>query len=195
MIDRDRVLPAFARAVLLACMLIGLASTACGKNDIRGTYRIEILIEDARAPIEAILILTSNHLDVESLPRDSRNAIGMGSGSDYHDDRTDPNSCFILPSTDKSDDTPRSVTLFEIHLSDGKPIVPFAIFEAREQRMDIVKLQFFANALGGEVVFYEPDAERSGRLIGDRLDGPAGQQCIDAMSRFHSRIEALRASE
>jgi len=176
---------------LLACLLVGSASLACSQSDIRGTYRVEILIEQARAPIDAILVLTSTHLDIESLPHEARGSAGEGSG-DY---QADPNSCLILPAQDPNDDAPRSVTFFEARIRAGEALVPFSIFENREQRMEVTKLQLFANALGGEITFHEPEGKRPGHLIGDRLDGPAGEHCIDAMGKFYARIQELAKFE
>jgi hypothetical protein len=188
------------RPGLLACLLIGLGSTACGQSDLRGTYRVEILIEKARAPIDAILVLTSTHLDIESLSFEARDAIGSGGGGgsggvDDQEQQADPNSCLILPSTDPEDTAPRSVTFFEVRVRGGDAVVPFSIFETHEQRMVVTKLQLFANALGGEILFYEPDGERPGRLTGDRLGGPTGGQCIEAMKAFHARIQELIKTE
>jgi hypothetical protein len=187
----------FRRTSVLVCAFIQLASTACSDTDVRGHYEVEILIEQARAPIAAILLLTSTHLDTDSLPIEAREGIGEGNGSggDYQEDQADPNSCLILPSNDPSDATPRSVTFFEARFRDGEVVVPFSIFEAQEQRMEVVKLQFFANALGGDIVFHEPDGERPGRLIGDRLGEAVGQQCIAAMHLFYARIQQLIQAE
>jgi len=190
------------RPGLLACLLIGLVSTACSQSDLRGTYRVEILIEKARAPIDAILVLTSTRLDIESLSFEARDAIRSGGrreggsgGVDYQEDQADPNSCLILPSEDPEDAAPRSVTFFEARIRAGDVVVPFSIFETRERRMVVTKLQFFANTLGGEILFYEPDGERPGRLIGDRRGGPTGGQCIEAMNAFHARIQVLIRAE
>jgi hypothetical protein len=189
------------RPGLLACLLIGLVSTACGQSDLRGTYRVEILIEKARAPIDAILVLTSTRLDIESLSFEARDAIGSGGGGggsggvDDQEEQADPNSCLILPSKDPEDAAPRSVNFFEVRIRGGDAVVPFSIFETSEQRMVVTKFQLFANALGGEILFYEPDGERPGRLIGDRLGGPTGGQCIEAMKAFHARIQVLIRAE
>jgi hypothetical protein len=181
----------FSRSVrLVTCLLVGLACTACSESDIRGAYRVEILIEQARAPIEAILVLTSTHLDIESLPQEARGGIAQESG-DSQDYQADPNSCLILPSNDPRDDAPRSVTFFEARVQGGEANLPFSIFETDEQRMEVVKLQFFANALGGEIIFYEPDGERPGRLIGDRLGDPSAHQCVEAMEKFLARITEI----
>ena len=170
---------------------------ACSDTDMRGHYQVEILIDQARSPIDAILLLTSTHLDTDSLPIEVRNGIGSASESaiDYAEDQADPNSCLILPSRDPNDATPRSVTFFEARFQNGDVVVPFSIFETQDQRMEVVKLKFFANALGGDIVFHEPDGERAGRLIGDRTGAPSGQPCIDAMQLFHDRIQQLMKAE
>ncbi len=181
---------------LLIFLLVGLLSVACNDGDLRGTYRVEIDLDRSRAPIDAILVLTSTQLDTDSLPYEARHGYSEDSSTDgdYAENQAGPNSCLILPSGDPDDDAPRSVSFFETRIRGGEAIVPFSIFKTQDQRMEVVDLQFFANALGGEISFHEADGERSGRLIGDRLSGPRGSQCIEAMRKFHARIEELTGS-
>ena len=179
---------------LLVYLFVGFTPMACGEGDLRGTYRVKIEIEHARAPIDATLVLTSTPLETDSLPPEARH--GFGAGLNAADDYFGaPNSCLILPSIDSGTNAPRSVTFFETRLRAGEAIVPFSIFETGEQRMEIIQLHFFANALGGDIIFYEADGERPGRLIGDRLDGPTGRRCVEEMQRFHAHILELTAPD
>jgi len=179
------------RSLAIAFMMLALAG--CSETDLRGRYQVEIMIEQARAPIDAILILNSSPLETDSLPLEARLGVGTtdSTGEDYRDDQAAPNSCLIIPSDDPNDATPRIVTFFETRFRGKEAIVPFSIFDTPDQRIEVVKVQFFANALGGDVVFHEADGDRPGRLFGDRLGKPVGQQCVDAMGIYYARIQQL----
>ena len=159
---------------------------ACSQQDIPGTYEVELLIEGARAPIEATMILTTTAFETSRRDYDAM--------PDRDDTSGEPNSCLILPSTDPSDPTPRSVSIFETRIRGGDFLAPVTIFDTGEQRMEITELSFFAGAAGGELSFHDEQGTREGRIIGTRIGGPDGMRCAAELAKFHAKIDQLLES-
>lgn len=170
-------------AAAIACLVGGLA---CSQQDIPGTYEVEILVEGARGPIEATMILTTSYFDMPSR--------GYDATPDWDDTSGEPNSCLILPSPDPSDPIPRSVTVFETRIRGGEFQVPVTIFDTGEQRIEITELSFFAGAAGGEIAFYDEQRASEGRIVGSRVGGPDGMRCAAELAKFQARIEELLES-
>ena len=177
MIERTRL--AFA-------LLAATVGVACSQQDIPGTYDVELLIDGARAPLEATMILTTTPIETS----------GRGYDAILDRDETsgEPNSCLILPSTDPSDATPRSVSVFESRVRGGEFRVPVTIFDTGEQRMEITELSFFAGAAGGELAFHDEQGAREGRIVGTRVGGPDGMRCSAELAKFHAKIDQLLES-
>ena len=176
----------FPLILLGLCLAIG-----CSDSPIQGTYAVSLLIDQASAPIDATLIIWSTYLEGRSHFANPGAARDEAVG--------DPNSCLIIPSNDLRDDTPRSVTYFQSRIRSGELVVPMTIFETSEQRIEITKVKFFANAVGGDIAFHSDsdsgsgsgNTERVGRIVGDRQGGPDATRCNQALAKFNSAMEEL----
>jgi len=168
------------------CLIAAIVGLGCSQQDIPGTYEVELLIQGARAPIEATMILTTTYLDTSSR--------GYDAMPDRDETSGEPNSCLILPSTDPNDETARSVSVFETRIRGGDFLVPVTIFDTGEQRMEITELSFFAGAAGGKLAFYDEQGMREGRIVGTRIGGPDAMRCSAELAKFHAKIDQLLES-
>ena len=168
-----------SRFALLGLLLV----TGCFDSAIQGTYEVTLMIDRTSAPIVATMIVTNSYLEGRSR---------LASPGAARDDAAgEPNSCLIIPSNDASDDTPRSVTYFQSRIRSGEFVVPTTIFETSEETIDITKVKFFANAVGGDIIFHSESGERAGRIVGDRQADPDATRCSQALSKFNTAMEEL----
>jgi hypothetical protein len=171
---------------LALCLIAAIAGLACSQQDIPGTYEVELMIEGARAPTEATMILTTTYFEPSSRAYDAM--------PDRDETSGEPNSCLILPSLDPNDQTARGVSVFETRIQGGEFLVPVTIFDTGEQRMEITELSFFAGAAGGKLAFYDEQGRREGQIVGSRVGGPDGMRCGAELAKFHARIDQLLES-
>ena len=162
---------------------------ACGGGDIRGNYDVEIRVEGSRGPIRGTLVLSNSPLDLEPAvatlvvsPDSQREEEGFG-GSE-----PTANSCLSYASTDPKDDRPRNVSLFHVRFRGNQTLGDFPILASNDYVLRVKELRFFANAIGGDVALQEPDGERAGRIVGDRVGGASAQLCYDEIARFEQRL-------
>ena len=162
---------------------------ACGGGDIRGSYDVEIRVEGSRVPIRGTLVLSSTPLDLEpgasTLVVIPDSQIGE---EDFEGSSATANSCLSYASTDPRDDRPRSVSLFDVRFRDNRTLGSFPILASSDYVLSVEELRFFANAIGGDVALREPEGERAGRIVGDRIGTASAQLCYDEIARFEERL-------
>ncbi len=154
----------------------------CNQNEVKGTYEVELLIAGVARPQDGTLILSTRTLDIPAISgEDARlDPEWFGGGS------ISANSCFILSADGRIESEPSVVHVFEALIQPRGIDTPIEIVRARDVRIEIVKLQFFANALGGELDIHTADGVRPGRIRGTRIGNAYPQQCVDAVSSFVS---------
>jgi len=172
---------------LVALAIFALALSSCMQSEVLGTYQVEIEFARAGAPIEGILILSTTILDVPP-PRDEDRAL---LGEWIEGQTIDANSCFILQSGIEDDETPKNVRLFDTRVQAGSITLPIEIYRTPVQRLEITSLEFFANAIGGEVLLHDRGEQRVGQVHGFRSGPPASQRCVTDLATFR---ETLRSS-
>ncbi len=145
------------------------------QSEIRGTYRVEIEITRVAAPIEGTLILSTSALDVPPPTNADRTSLGEW----FEHDTIDANSCFILHTGTGEKAIPRNVRVFEAKIRRDEVELPIEIYRTPLQRIEITSLEFFANAIGGDVVLYDQGEQRPGRIHGSRSGSPTRQRCLD----------------
>ena len=161
----------------------------CTQSEIRGTYDVEIEIVQTAAAIKGTLILSTGFLDVPSLTEEDRAIAG-----DWFDgDTTDANSCFVFQGDSGVDESPQSVRVFDVEIRGNDVTLPIEIFRTPAQSIEIVRLQFFANTIGGEVVLYDRGQQRAGRIHGVRSGSATPQQCLDDLEIFRSNLRSSLA--
>ena len=179
--------------VLMLLLVLG----GCQAGDVRGEYDVTILLDGGAVPIEGTLVLGASALELEGVPSDlmvrpgSNDSAGTDEYADQDDFAGTVNSCLAVAARERGDARPRSLRFFDVRIRGNEILVPFSLFEGGDQRIDVTKLQFVANTLGGDVVFHEGDVELEGRIFGDR-QGPAdAEQCLVALTGYE---ELLRDS-
>ena len=185
----------------IVCFLgvVAVFALACGRAEIKGTYDVELQILGVAQPFSGTLILSSQPLDIPSLSETNESIDSNWFGGDA----LSANSCFILaprvsPSgaSDDYDDRgaePRLVRVFEARIEPTQVRVPLEILHASDLQIEITKLQFFANALGGELDIHTADGVRPGRIHGTRIDSAKPQRCIESLSAFREYLRQLPA--
>ena len=165
---------------------LGLLASACTSSEIPGTYEVEIELVRGARPIEGVLVLSRGILDVPPPTAEDRALLG-----DWIDeDAIDANSCFILVGSDGA--TPRNVRLIDVRFRGDGIALPVVVYETPAQRLEVTRLDFFANALGGEVVLQDQGETREGRIHGHRTGAPERQRCIDGLATVRAGLrEAL----
>lgn len=170
----------FKIAVASCVMLL----QGCTQSEIRGTYDVEIEIVQAAAAIQGTLILSTGFLDVPSLSEEDRTIAG-----DWLDgDTIDANSCFVFHAGSGGDESPQSVRVFDLQIRGNDVALPIEIFRTPAQSIEIVRLQFFANTIGGEVVLYDRGQQRAGRIHGVRSGSATPQRCVDDLEIFRANL-------
>jgi len=170
-----------------ACIL---TLPGCSPSELRGTYDVEIQIAGVSTTLEGTLILSAGSLDVPPLSDDER----AGLSELFASESLDANSCFILDSPRSPDNSLSIVRVFETRRRGNEIDLPIEIYRTPSQRIEIVDLKFFANTMGGEVVFYDRDQQREGRIGGVRSGSPSAQQCLERLEAFRASLKASTAS-
>jgi hypothetical protein len=169
--------------LLIAAVAFGLG---CGSGEIKGTYEVELEIAGATRPLRGTLILSTQPLDIPSLAEEDESIDSNWFGGDA----LSANSCFILaqsssPRTSGGDD-PGVVRVFEARIQPDGIVTPIEILNASDLRIEIVKLQFFSNAVGGELDVHMAQGMRPGRIHGKRTGEASSHQCTEALDAFRS---------
>jgi len=178
-------------AVLHAFVSFGLIG--CQAGDVRGEYEVTILLDGAAAAIEGTLVLGASALELEGVPTDliirpSASAPDGYSDPDQDDFAGTVNSCLAVVARDPRDTRPRSLRFFDVRVRGSEILVPFSLFEGGDQRIEVIKLRFVANTLGGDVVFHEGDVELEGRIYGDRLGPADAERCLTSLAGYEERL-------
>ena len=161
-----------------------LSLQGCSRSEIRGTYDVELEIAGVGTTLEGTLILATGNLDIPSLSDEDRAKLGEW----FVSDTIDANSCFILESPRRSDDASNIVRVFETRLRNNEVVLPVEIYRTPNQYIEIVSLQFFANATGGDVVLYDQEGSRMGRIHGFRSGSPDIRRCLEDLEEFRTEL-------
>ena len=164
-----------------ACILL---LQGCTQTEIRGTYDVEIEFVGVTDPIEGTLIFSARSLDVPSLSEEERNSAGDW----FESDTINANSCFVLHTGSDAEQTPQNVRVFDARIRGSELTLPIEIYRTPVQHIEIVRLQFFANTMGGEVVFHDRGQQRPGRIHGVRSGSPTPQRCLDDLGAFRANL-------
>jgi hypothetical protein len=168
----------------IAAAFCSLLLTSCMQSEIQGTYQVEIEFSRMGTPIEGTLIMSTAILDARPPTDDDRALL-----SDWIEgDTIDANSCFILNSGGDDDETPKNVRLFDTRIRGSEISLPIEIYRTPAQHLEITNLEFFANAIGGDVLLHDRGDERVGRIHGFRSGPPKGQRCIDDLEAFRTSL-------
>jgi hypothetical protein len=178
--------------LLIAAAAFGLA---CGRGEIKGTYEVELEIAGATRPLQGTLILSTKPLDIPSLAEEDESIDSNWFGGDA----LSANSCFILapsgsPATNSQSD-PGVVRVFEARIQPDGVLTPIEILNASDLRIEIVKLQFFSNAVGGELDVHMAQGVRPGRIHGSRTGEASSQRCTEALADFRELLRELPATD
>ena len=158
----------------------------CTQSEVRGTYDVEIEIARVAAPIEGTLIISTAMLDVPSPTAEDRASLGEW----FSDETSEANSCFILHTGSGNDPVPQNVRVFGTRIRENEIELPIEIYRTPVQHIEIVDLQFFANAIGGEVVLHDRGQQRPGRIHGFRSGAPTAQRCLDDLVTFRANLRS-----
>lgn len=168
---------------------------ACGRGEIRGRYEVELEIAGVPNLLNGVLILSTQALDIPSLSETD----GSIDSNWFGGDAVAANSCFILEpnSSDRMNGggNPGIVRVFEARIDPGGILMPLEILNASDLRTEIVKLQFFANAVGGELEVHTSQGIRPGRIHGVRTGSASAQECLEALDAFRSFLRELPTDE
>lgn len=174
--------------LLIAAVAFGLG---CGRGEIKGTYDVELEIAGATRPLLGTLILSTQPLDIPSLSEEDESIDSNWFGGDA----ISANSCFILapsgsPRANGRVD-PGVVRVFEARIQSDGVLTPLEILNASDLRIEIVKLQFFSNAVGGELDVHTAKGMRPGRIHGSRTGAANSQRCAEALEAFRGFLREL----
>ena len=173
-----------SRLVPLAATAVFAIALGCGQTDVRGTYDVEIEILRAAGPIAGTLILSTGHLDVPAMTADDRKEAGDWIESDT----IDANSCFVIEGGSGDEKTPQSVRVFDAQIGGKGVELPIEIYRTSLQNLEIVRLQFFANTIGGDVILTDRGQQLPGRLHGVRLDSAKPEKCLEDLETFRTLL-------
>ncbi len=160
----------------LTLLLVG-----CGQSPVHGTYDVELLIAGASRPLEGPLVLSPSPLDLPARSSDEAGIESIWLGGDP----LAANSCFVLAASGEDESGTDLVRVFERRVGPRGVETPLEILRGGELRVEITKIQVFANAVGAEILVHTARDVREGRLQGARIGSPRPQDCLDS-------IEALR---
>ena len=172
------------RSFCAALILCATFLQGCSPSEIRGTYDVEIQIAGSPTILDGTLVLGADVLDIPPLDNQERLAFGDWLISDS----ADVNSCFILAPISGEKDEPNIVQVFEMRLQGDEISLPIEIVRMPPLRIQVVQLQFFANAIGGELIVHLGDQEREGRISGIRSNPPSGQRCLIEFEAFREML-------
>jgi hypothetical protein len=172
------------RGPVFVAVVLGLIAAACSSSEIPGTYEVEVELLGMRGPLHGVLVLSRGILDVPAPSEADRELLGEW----LDDDAIDANSCFILYGNGGAKSTPRNVELIDARFRDDGVRVPFDVYRTPSQRLEVTRLEFFASALGGEVVLHDQGQTREGRIHGRRTASPEQHRCIEALSAVRAEL-------
>jgi hypothetical protein len=167
-----------------------LALPGCTPREVPGTYDVEIEIMGVPTTLKGTLILAAEFLEIPPLAETERAQFAEW----FAGDTLDANSCFILESPSNSEDASTIVQVFETRMRGNEIALPIEIFHTPTHRIEIVDLKFFANTTGGEVVLYDRDQQREGRIGGVRLGAPSAARCQEGLEAFRAELRASISS-
>jgi hypothetical protein len=170
-----------ALALLFVLPLVG-----CSPNEVRGTYDVEIEIAGVSTSFKGTLILAAEFLDIPPIPETERAQLAGWLGNNS----LDANSCFILESLSNTGEASAIVQIFETRLHGDEITLPVEILRTPGLRIEIVDLKFFANTTGGEIVLFDRDQPRTGRIGGVRSGAPSARRCQEEFETFHANLRA-----
>jgi hypothetical protein len=174
-------------AVLVLCIL---TLPGCSPREVPGTYEVEIEIMGVPTTLKGTLILAAEFLEIPPLAETERAQFAEW----FVDNTLDANSCFILESTSNSEDASTIVQVFETRLRGNEIALPIEIFHTPTHRIEIVDLKFFANTTGGDVILYDGDQQREGRIGGVRSGAPSAARCQEGLEAFRAELRASVSS-
>jgi len=185
----------WSRAGRRALSSLGVLALAlafgCGRGEIKGTYEVELQILGAARPLHGTLILSTMPLDIPTLSEDDASIDSNWFGGDV----LSANSCFILSTRPsrrgEATRDPSIVRVFEARIEPTGVRVPIEILNASDLRIVITKLQFFANALGGELEVETNEGLGVGRIHGARVEAASQQRCIEALAEFRTLLRSF----
>ena len=165
----------------MTCILL---LPGCMQSEIQGTYDVEIEIERVRAPIAGTLVVSTAILDLPPPTQEDRASLGEW----LEGDTIDANSCFVLHAGPGSEEIPQNVRIFDARIRGSEVEMPIEIYRTPVQRIEIVSLEFFANAIGGDLVLHDRGEQRPGRIHGIRSGSPTPQRCLDDLVTFRANL-------
>ena len=95
---------------------------------------------------------------------------------------------FILQPPSALEGDPGIVRVFEVRITADRVTMPIEIVNASDLSIRIVSLQFFANALGGELEIETSEGIRPGRIFGERSGAPNAHECIESLETFRATL-------
>jgi hypothetical protein len=177
--DAHRITTKKVFSILLMTLLLG-----CARSEVTGTFEVELLLAGIGQPLEGTLILSTRPLDIPSLSEDNSEIDPEWFGGDA----LGANSCFILSPRRGIEGDPGVVRVFEARIRPDHVQMPLEILRASDLRIDIVKLQFFANAIGGELEIHVEDGIRPGQIRGTRVDSATPLRCVKTLADFREML-------
>jgi hypothetical protein len=173
-------------ARLAVFLVLAVSGLGCARGEVKGTYSVELLLAGAVRPFEGTLILSTRHLDIPSLVEDDPSIDPQWFGGDA----LSANSCFILSPQSGEESGPGVVRVFEARIQSNQVSMPIEILNATDLRIEIVKLQFFANALGGELLVHTQNGSREGRIHGARVGAESPERCAKELAAFRALLRS-----
>ena len=164
--------------------------SSCSPPEIHGSYDVEIEIVGVSEILSGTMILRTGLLDVPPLGAEERSAFGDWMA----EESVDSNSCFILAPISGSEEAPHIVQIFETRLEGGEISLPIELIRMPPLRIKVVRMQFFANAVAGEVLFSVRDQEHEGRITGVRSGPPSAQRCLEEYAGFRANLRGSTVS-
>jgi hypothetical protein len=167
--------------VLITGLLV--LGAACTRSEVKGSYAIRLELAGSPRPFDGTLILSTAPLDIPTRSTmrpeiDAGVLIGDALGA---------NSCFVLDLASPEGDEGPLVRIFEARISpSGEVAMPIEIVRAADLTIRIASLQFFSNALGGELEIEVEGNVRPGRIFGERTGPPRSQDCVEAVERLRA---------
>jgi hypothetical protein len=156
------------------------------QSEIQGTYDVEIEIESVTTPIAGTLVVSTAILDVPPPTQEDRASLGEW----LEGDTIDANSCFVLHDHSDGEIIPQNVRIFDARIRGGEVEMPIEIYRTPVQRIEIVSLDFFANAIGGDIILHDRGEQRPGRIHGIRSGSPTPQRCLDDLVTFRENLRS-----
>lgn len=161
----------------------------CGQADVRGTYEVEIELLRSAAPIAGTLILSTGILDVPAITAEDQKNEAFG----FESDSIDANSCFVLEGISDTESAPQNVRVFNAQIGGNHVALPLEIYRTPLQHLEIVRLQFFADTIGGDVILHDRGQRLPGRIHGVRLGTANPEKCLEDLATFRAMLRSTLA--